>query len=164
MFEDLPVLTEQQNKFLEEYFTNGQNATEAYRSVYGNEYSKTATCSVEGSRLLKNPKITPWIEHFRQTKAKHIEEKINYTVDDAFREFDELKTIALESTDKEGRPNVSAANKAVEMKARLKGLFDDTDGGNNITFKMGEVKVNGVPVNFDVGEDIKNGKQSEDNR
>ena len=46
----LPDITEKQNHFVKEYVLNGNNATEAYRSVYGNEFTKTATCCVEGSR------------------------------------------------------------------------------------------------------------------
>ena len=151
---DLPDITDKQNNFVKEYILNGNNATEAYRSVYGNEHTKTATCCVEGSRLLKNPKITPWIEHYKQTIKTHIENEIKYTVDDAFRECDELKIIALESIDKDGRPNVAAANKAVEMKIKIKGLMkEETSVSNSVVVEMGKVEVDGVPLNFDIGDE-----------
>ena len=151
---DLPDITDKQNKFVKEYILNGNNATEAYRSVYGNRSTKTATCCVEGSRLLKNPKITPWIEHYRQTVKTHIENEIKYTVDDAFRECDELKIIALESIDKDGRPNVAAANKAVEMKIKIKGLMKDEASVNNaIVMEMGKIEVDGVPLSFNIGDE-----------
>lgn len=156
----LPDITEKQNHFVKEYVLNGNNATEAYRSVYGNELTKTATCCVEGSRLLKNPKITPWIDHYKQTIKTHTENEIKYTVDDAFRECDELKIIALESLDKDGRPNVSAANKAVEMKIKIKGLMkDETNVNNAIVMEMGKIEVDGVPLNFNIGDELNADKE-----
>lgn len=151
---ELPELSEKQNKFCKEYILNGQNATEAYRSAY-NSSGNTATCCVEASRLLKNPNITLWIEHYKKVMEQHIEQEIKYSVDDAFRECDELKIIALESKDKDGRPNVAAANKAVEMKIKLKGLMkDDAAINNSFVMKMSDVEIDGVPFEINIGEDI----------
>ena len=69
---------------------------------------------------------------------EHHEEiaKIEYSIDDAFRECDELKEIALESRGKDGKPNVAGAIKAVEMKVKLKGLLsDDAQFNNNNGFQ-----------------------------
>lgn len=157
---DLPELTIKQNEFVKEYILNGNNATEAYRTVYGDEFSKTATCCVEGSRLLKNPKITLWIEHLKKNMQEHIENEIKYSADDAFRECDELKIIALESKDQYGRPNVSAANKAVEMKIKLKGLMkDDAPISNSISVQMGCVEVDGENLNLNIGEAVNVGEK-----
>jgi len=151
--EQLPELTKQQSDFVVLYIKLN-NATEAYRSAY-NSSGSTATCCVEGSRLLKNPKITLWIEHYRKTIQEHIEQEIKYTVDDAFRECDELKLIALESRDKDGRPNVAAANKAVEMKIKLKGLMkDDAAISNQIVMQMSDVELNGEALKLVIGDDI----------
>ncbi len=155
MVEELPQLTEKQNQFIKEYILNGLNATEAYRTAYQSD-ATTATCCVEASRLLKNPKITPWIAHYRKNMQEHIEQEINYTIDDAFKEFDEMKIIALESKDKDGRPNVSAANKAIEMKCKLKGLMkDDAQVNNSVVVQMGEVEVDGESFELKIGESIK---------
>lgn len=154
MSAELPELTEKQNEFVKEYILNGHNATEAYRTVYASGRGKTNTCCVEGSRLLKNPKITLWINHYRKTMQEHIEQEINYTIDDAFKEFDELKLIALESLDQYGRPNISAANKAAEMKCKLKGLMkDETAVSNSIVMKMGSVEIDGVPMELNIGDE-----------
>lgn len=159
--DSLPELTLLQNAFCKEYVLNGENGTEAYRVAY-NTSANTATCCVEASRLLKNPKITLWIKYYKQTIKQHIEQEIKYSVDDAFRECDELKTIALESKDQYGRPNVSAANKAVEMKIRLKGLMKDDGAVNNsIVVKMDEVEVNGIPLELKIGDDPNAGNNTE---
>lgn len=69
---------------------------------------------------MKNPNITLWLDFIQETKKEHIANEIEYSINDAFKEFDDLKMIALESVDQYGRPNIAAANKAVEMKCRLK--------------------------------------------
>lgn len=161
MVEELPQLTEKQNQFIKEYILNGLNATEAYRTAYQSD-ATTATCCVEASRLLKNPKITPWIAHYRKNMQEHIEQEINYTIDDAFKEFDEMKIIALESKDKDGRPNVSAANKAIEMKCKLKGLMkDDAQVNNSVVVQMGEVEIDGESFELKIGESIKEETESQ---
>lgn len=158
---DLPELTEKQNEFVKEYFINGLNATEAYRTVYGNEHSKIATCSVEGSRLLKNPKVALWIEHYKQNMREHIENEIKYSADDAFKECEELKMIALQSVDQYGRPNVSAANKAVEMKIKLKGLMkDDAPLTNSIVFEMGKVEIDGETLELNIGDGLDDSEEN----
>ena len=160
---ELPILTEKQNMFVKEYLLNGNNATEAYRTVYAKETTSTATYCVEASRLLKNPKITLWIEEYKKTIQEHIEKEIKYSIDDAFKEFDEMKIIALESRDKEGRPNVSAANKAIEMKCKLKGLMkDDATVNNSVVVEMGKVEVDGKALELDIGEAIDG--ESEENQ
>ena len=151
---DLPVLTPKESAFLEYYWTNGRNGTEAYRQSY-NTSATTATCCVEASRMLKNPKITPWLEYYEKTKKEYIEQEIKYSVDDAFRECEELKIIALESRGKDGKPNVTGAIKAVEMKVKLKGLLsDDINLSNAITVQMGDVEVDGEQLKFDIGEEV----------
>ncbi len=160
---DLPELSEKQNEFVKQYIINGFNATEAYKTAY-NTTANTATCHVEASRLLKNPKITPWIAHYRKNMQEHIEQEINYTIDDAFNEFEDMKIIALESKDLYGRPNVQAANKAIEMKCKLKGLMqDDAQVNNNVVVQMGEVEVDGVPLELNIGEDIINENKTSEN-
>ena len=161
----LPKLTKKQSKFLEEWFCNNMNGTEAWRSVYANPDTKTATCCVAASKLLKNPKIVLWVNYYKKSIAKHIESEIKYSVDDAFNECEELKIIALESKDKVGRPNVSAAIKAVETKIKLKGLLkEEAILNNSVIVKMGEVEIDGVPFDLEIGnssDEIINSKNDE---
>ena len=87
--------------------------------------------------------------------VRHIANEIEYSINDAFKEFDDLKMIALESVDQYGRPNIAAANKAVEMKCRLKGLMnDEAQVNNSVVVEMGAVEVQGKEIKFDVGADV----------
>lgn len=160
MTENLPNLSEKQSLCLELFWTNGKNKTEAWRDVYGKNCN-TATCCVEASRFFKNPNITPWLEYYEKTRQEYIQKKIEYSVDDAFNECEELKIIALESTGKDGKPNVAGAIKAVEMKVKLKGLLsDDVNLNNAITVQMGNVEIDGSNLELKVGEEVDNGEQN----
>lgn len=151
---ELPLLSDQQNLFVRYYAIDNLSGTEAYRLAYKST-GKTTTCCIEASRLLKNPNITLWIDFLRKTRQEHLANEIKYSIDDAFKEFDDLKTIALESTDQYGRPNIAAANKAVEMKCKLKGLMsDDAQVSNSVVVQMGEVEINGNPLELKIGESI----------
>jgi len=149
---ELPELTMQQNAFVK-LISQGYIPTDAYIEAY-NCTGKRATAYVEASKLLKHPKITPWIDYYKQVMKDHIANEIKYSIDDAFTEFEEMKLIALQSTDQWGRPNVQAANKAIEMKCKLKALMsDDTINNNSITMQMGDVEVDGIPLRFNIGDD-----------
>ena len=91
--EDLPVLTYEQNQFVKLYAIENKTGVDAYREAYKSQ-GKTSTCAIEATRLLKNPKITLWIAYYRQVERLHIENEIKYTIDDAFKECDDLKVIA----------------------------------------------------------------------
>lgn len=151
---ELPKLSTQQNLFVRYYAIDNMSGTEAYRLAY-NSTGTTRSCCVEASRLLKNPNITLWIEFVQQTKKEHIKNEIKYSIDDAMKELDDLKIIALESLDQHCRPNVSAATKAVELKCKLKGLMsDDAAVNNSVVVKMGDVEVNGNPLELKIGDSI----------
>ena len=79
---------------------------------------------------------------------------ISYSINDAIKEFDELKEIALNSYDKNGNPNISAAIKAVELKAKIAGLYskNDTVQIANV-IKMNEISIDGEQLKLDIGED-----------
>ena len=149
----LPNLSFAMNRFVM-LIVEGYIPTEAYIQAY-NCQGKRATAYVEASKLLKHPKITPWLEYYKNVKKEHIEKEIKYSIDDAFNEFEEMKIIALESKDQYGRPNVQAANKAIEIKCKLKGLMnDDVNLNNSITMKMGDVEIDGVALQYNIGDDI----------
>ena len=50
----LPKLTEQQNRFVLEYASNGNNASEAYRVAYDCSNTKAENVHSAASKLLKN--------------------------------------------------------------------------------------------------------------
>lgn len=89
-------------------------------------------------------------EEFKKLPNK-IEPDLNKVID----ELDELKNIALNCFDKNGNPNVSAAIKALQCKAKI---LSDLKGNKKITsqiVQMGEVKIDGVQLKLNIGEDIK---------
>jgi len=61
-------LRDRQKAFVIEYMKSF-NATQAYLNVYGGKYN---VASVEGSRLLRNPKIQEMIQEFRKEKFNQI--------------------------------------------------------------------------------------------
>lgn len=160
---ELPRLSTQQNSFVRYYAIENMSGTEAYRLAY-NSSGSTRSCCVEASRLLKNPNITLWIDFIQKTQKEHIKNEIKYSIDDAMKELDDLKIIALESLDQYSRPNISAATKAVEMKCKLKGLMsDDAAVNNSVVVQMGDVEVNGNPLELKIGEGVNEICTSDDN-
>lgn len=150
MQEELPKITEQQTAFLMRYFQNGKNATEAYKHAYNCEGSSDNTITVEACRLLKNPNITPWLDKYSKNIQEHIEEEIKYSINDAFEELNTLQKLSMLRS-----KTYSIAMKAIENKCKLKGLFQDKIELSGPTVQMSTVEVNGVPLELNVGEGVK---------
>ena len=149
----LPKLTEKQNRFVLAY-GNCRKPIEAFKLAYDCSNMNANTIYVEASRLMKNPKIAPWIAYIEESSQKVAIEELNYSIRDCFDEVDEMKKIALESLDKSGNPNINAAIKAVELKGKLAGHFDKDNkeqGASTVTV-MGDVTIDGQELNFNVGE------------
>ena len=64
----MPILTNSQRTFCEEYVNNGKNGTQAYLSAY-NSCKKETTAMVNASRLLRNAKVSEYIQEL-QDKLK----------------------------------------------------------------------------------------------
>ena len=78
-----------------------------------------------------------------------------YSIQNAIREFDELKDIALNCVDKNGNPNINAALRAVENKAKIAGLYQtktETEVKNIV--KMTEITIDGTQLKLNIGEDF----------
>ena len=88
-----------------------------------------------------------------QSKNNQLEKPL-YTLKEALKEFDDLKNIALSCYDKNGNPNISAALRAIENKAKIAGLY--SQGKNEIVnvVKMNEILVDGQQLKLDIGEDF----------
>ena len=80
--------------------------------------------------------------------------KINYCAQDALREFEELKNIALNCFDKNGNPNISVALKAVENKAKIANLYSQNNLEIDTIVKMSEVTIDGQQLKLNIGEDF----------
>lgn len=125
---DLPKLTEKQQQFVLRYAINGNNGAEAYRFAYNCEGSNEATINSEVNKLLKNPKITLWLNQVKANVQEVFEDEIKYSVKDCFDELDEVRQRA-----KKDKGNYSQEIKAIELKGKLAGHFVDkhqvTGGG-----------------------------------
>ena len=78
----------------------------------------------------------------------------DYTQQDAIEEFEELKKIALNCFDKNGNPNISAALRAVENKAKIANLYSSNDNKNGTIVKMSEITLDGEQLKMKIGEDF----------
>lgn len=130
--ENLPKLTQQQQNFLLRYFSNGKIASEAYRYAYNCEGMKDNSVWSEASKLLKNPKVAPWVEYYESNQKKTITDELNYTAKDCFAELKKLQKLAIKSKDRNGNPNINSAIKAVELKGKIAGVFkEDNEQAKN---------------------------------
>lgn len=128
MVQELPKLTDKQQMFVLKYVINGNNASEAYRSAYDCTEMKDESINVEASKLLKNPKVSLWIEQANANVQQVFEDEIKYSAKDCFDELAEVQARA-----REDRGNYTQEIKAIELKGKLAGHFVDkhqVTGGN----------------------------------
>lgn len=151
---DLPKLTDKEHNCLQRYLTNGFKKSEAYRYAYDCSRMSTASIYVEASKFFKNPKITLWLDYYKQNTEKQVQEELNYSALDYFNDCEELKLIALECRDKQGNPNVNAAIKADENKAKVCGLLKDQIIHSGSVTQMPSVVVNGKELELNIGEEV----------
>ncbi len=86
---------------------------------------------------------------------KNLPKKIEPSLNSIIKELDELKNIALSCYDKNGNPNVAAAIKALQCKAKIISDLKNNKRTTNQIVQMGEVKIDGVQLKLNIGEDIK---------
>lgn len=95
------------------------------------------------------------METNENSKNPNIKKQNEYLLEDALKEFDELKNIALNCLDKNGNPNINAALRAIENKAKIAGLFNVK---NNVQIasvvKMNEITIDGEQLKLNIGEDF----------
>ena len=77
-----------------------------------------------------------------------------FTSNEALNEFEELKNIALNCFDKNGNPNIIAAIRAVENKAKIAGLYSNNNVEIGSVVKMGEITIDGKQLKLNIGEDF----------
>lgn len=128
MAQELPKLTDKQQMFVLKYVINGNNASEAYRSAYDCADMKDESINVEASKLLKNPKVSLWIEQANANVQQVFEDEIKYSAKDCFDELAEVQARA-----RKAGGNYQHEIKAIELKGKLAGRFTDKHqitGGN----------------------------------
>ena len=154
--QNLPELTMQQNAFIFHFFTDAiGDRAKAYKLSYDCQNSTEKTIYEEASKLLKHPKITPWIEYYKQSLQEFQENEIKYTRQDFFNELDRIRAKT------EDTKNISVALKAVELKGKAAGhLKDNLEISGKTVVQMGNVEVDGSAINFNVGSGIDEAKTS----
>ena len=150
-FEELPKLTEKENKAVLYYCTDCLgNKSAAYRKAYDCKNSSEKTIWKEASKLFSNPRVTPWIEYYNKVLQQHTETEIKYTRTDLFEELERIR-VKTEDSNK----TVGIALKCVEIKAKASGLLkDNIDNSTKLTVQMGAITHDDKTLNFDVGEDV----------
>ena len=78
----------------------------------------------------------------------------NFTAQEAIEEFEELRKMALNCFDKNGNPNINAAIKATENKAKIAGLYSNNNLEIGTVVKMGEITIDGEQLKLNIGEDF----------
>jgi len=86
----------------------------------------------------------------KKTKKK---EKTSFTLEEALKQFEELKEIALNCFDNNGNPNISAAIRAVENKAKIAGLYSNKETNTTNYIKMNEITIDGEQLKLNIGEE-----------
>lgn len=93
-----------------------------------------------------------------KTKENKIKQNENqesaYTAQEAIKEFEELRKMALNCFDKNGNPNINAALKAIENKAKIAGLYSSNKTEINTVVKMNEITIDGEQLKLDIGENF----------
>ena len=150
-------ITQQQQNFLLQIFVCKKGQSEAYRIAYNCEKAKDSTIWSEASKLLKNPKVAPWVEYYNNNQQETIKNEVNYTITDAFEEFQEIQNRAMENT-----KTLPIAVKAVENKAKLKGLYkeDNQQKALQVT-AMGTVTVDSKALELNVGKKVEDSEQED---
>lgn len=158
----LPKLQRKQHECIKRFLTNGYNKSEAYRFAYNCNGMKPASISVEASRFFKNPNVTLWLDYYEQNQVASVKEELKYSAIDFFDECNELKMIALDCRDKYGNPNIAAAIKATENKAKVCGFLKEQIINTGVVTQMPSVVVNGEDLVLNIGEAVDENTSSGD--
>ena len=79
-----------------------------------------------------------------------------YSISDSFEKLEEVQEMALnrKGKDDEVNPDISIFLKAEELKGKLCGLYGDKESKTSQINVMGSVKIDGINLELDVGEDV----------
>lgn len=112
--DDLPDLTEKEQKFLEGLLQN-KPATVAYREAFDCSSMLGTSIQVAASRLRHNSKLSLWLSAARKAYLG----SAVITIESHARELERLREIAIDSG------NVGAAVQAEQLRGKATGLYVD---------------------------------------
>lgn len=128
-------LTPKQEKFAL-CVAQGMTQAGAYRAAYDAENMKPETVQEEASKLMAFPKVSTRVEEHRAAIGARMAEEITYDYVDAMKEFEQVRTRALE-LDK-----LADANTAIANKAKMSGLMvEDRKNDRNPVTGLDHVQV-----------------------
>ena len=119
-------------KFIE-LVASGENP---YRACINAGYSEKYAKNFSGKLLEKYGKE---IEEYRPIAKEAIKKNFEYTINDVYRELEEVRQCAMMTDEKGNYTNLNAANKAIENKARLIGAFEADNEQQNPGLAFKEV-------------------------
>lgn len=92
----------------------------------------------------------------KKSSKNKINKKDEFTLEAALAQFEELKDIALNCFDKNGNPNISAAIRAVENKAKIAGLYSKNEINSSTVISMNEITIDGQQLRLNIGDEYFN--------
>lgn len=144
---NLPKLNPKQQAFVMQHVLLAEEApAQAYKFAYDTANMKPETISVEAQKLLKNPKITLWINYYREHAQKAVTEEFEYSVKDAFSELNELQKLSMNSS-----KTYNVARACIDSKCKIKGLYNEKPIEVNTNVVMPSLTIEGQNVKFEVG-------------
>ena len=111
-------LTKKQAVFIEEFLSNGRNATQAYRRAFGDVGSDKNIRS-SASRLLKKPNVTAALVNAQKQRLKTTERKADVTRDFLISQYLEVLEMAKD------KGQLSTARSTLDSLGHLAGLWTD---------------------------------------
>lgn len=126
-------LTKRQEGFARDV-ARGLNQTEAYRNNYTTDNSTTKSISENASRLMKNSKVLSMVDELKAAAIGEVKKKLAIDKEWVMKELVEIVQMGKASEpvlDKEGnttgeyKPQLGAANKALELIGKEFGMFVD---------------------------------------
>lgn len=90
-------------------------------------------------------------------------EEFSYSKNESFENLEAVQQMALNrrGKDDEINPDISTFLKAEELKGKLCGLYSEKDKGSMPINFMGKVKIDGVELEINVGEEVNTEKQND---
>lgn len=138
----MPILTNQQRKFCEEYVNNNNNGTQAYLLAY-KTCKKEETAMTNASRLLRNAKVNEYIKELQEElKKKAImtaEERMIWLT--KVLKGEEYDTYTWDGEERQTTPSMINKLKAMDILNKMSGEYISKMELSNNQEKPFEVKI-----------------------
>lgn len=139
----MPILSNQQRTFCEEYVKNGSNATKAYLIAY-KTCKKEETAMAAASRLLRNVKVIEYITELQE----ELKEKAIMSAEERMRWLTKVVNGDIKHTSYDGNGNsyeneayISDKMKAIDIMNKMDGEYVNKLELSNNQEKPFEVKI-----------------------